>query len=54
MNIHSSPVLTPAETALVEAFAERISELPGDADIALTRDNAVERLKAGLPTRRAR
>ncbi len=52
MNIHSSPVLTPAETALVEAFAERISELPGDADIALTRDNAVERLKAGLPTRR--
>ena len=52
MNIHSSPVATPAETALVEAFAQRVAELPGDATIALGRDNAVERLKAGLPTRR--
>ncbi len=52
MNIHSSPMLTPAETALVDAFAERVSELPGDATVALARDNAVERLKAGLPTRR--
>lgn len=53
MNIHStSPVLTAAEAALVEGFAERVSELPGNAAIALARDNAVERLKAGLPTRR--
>jgi Fe-S cluster assembly protein SufD len=52
MNVHSAPVLTPAETALVEAFAERVSELPGDATVALARDNAVEHLKSGLPTRR--
>ncbi|RIK86839.1 MAG: Fe-S cluster assembly protein SufD [Hyphomicrobiales bacterium] len=52
MNIHASPALTPAETALVEAFSERVSELPGDAGVALARDGAVERLKAGLPTRR--
>ncbi len=52
MNVHSAPVLTPAETALVEAFAERVSELPGDATVALARDNAVEHLKAGFPTRR--
>ena len=52
MNIHASPTLTAAETALVEAFSERVAELPGDATVALARDNAVERLKAGLPTRR--
>ena len=38
MNIHASPALTPAETALVEAFAERVSELPGDATGALAED----------------
>ena len=52
MNVHANPMLTAAETALVEAFAERVAELPGDATVALARDNAVERLKAGLPTRR--
>ena len=52
MNVHAAPTLTPAETALVEAFAERVSEFPGDANVALRRDAAAERLKAGLPTRR--
>lgn len=52
MNIHASPKLTPAEAALVEAFSERVSELPGDADVTIARDDAVELLKAGLPTRR--
>jgi Fe-S cluster assembly protein SufD len=52
MNIHASPTLTAAERALVEAFSARVAELPGDATVALARDNAVERLKAGLPTRR--
>lgn len=52
MNIHASPTLTPAETALLDAFTQRFSSLPGDADTVLRRDNAVEMLKAGLPTRR--
>lgn len=52
MNVHAAPALTPAETALVEAFSTRVSELPGDANVALRRDDAAERLKAGLPTRR--
>lgn len=52
MNIHASPTLTPAESALVEAFSERVSELPGDAAVTVMRDDAVEMLKGGLPTRR--
>ncbi|MCR5859381.1 Fe-S cluster assembly protein SufD [Mesorhizobium sp. J428] len=52
MNIHSTPKLTAAETALVDAFGERLSDLPGDAAVAVKRDDAVEALKAGLPTRR--
>ena len=52
MNIHASPTLTPAETALVEAFTQRFSQLPGDADTVVRRDGAVEMLKSGLPTRR--
>ncbi|MCO5163381.1 MAG: Fe-S cluster assembly protein SufD [Mesorhizobium sp.] len=52
MNIHSTPKLTAAETALIDAFGERFSDLPGDAAVAVKRDNAVEALKAGLPTRR--
>lgn len=52
MNIHATPKLTPAEAALVEAFSERLADLPGDAGVALRRDGAVEMLKAGLPTRR--
>jgi Fe-S cluster assembly protein SufD len=52
MNIHAPSTLTPAETALVDAFASRFAELPGDPAVAVNRDNAVETLKAGLPTRR--
>ena len=52
MNIHASPALTPGETALVEGFAQRFSELPGDAEAAVRRDEAIEMVKAGLPTRR--
>ncbi|MEO3387379.1 Fe-S cluster assembly protein SufD [Mesorhizobium sp. CAU 1741] len=52
MNVHAPNTLTPAETALVEAFSQRVAQLPGDADVARRRDDAVEALKAGLPTRR--
>ncbi len=52
MNIHSTPRLTAAETALIEGFGARFAELPGDAAVAVKRDDAVEMLKAGLPTRR--
>ena len=52
MNIHPVPQRTPAEAALVEAFADRLSELPGDGSVMVRRDNALEQVKAGLPTRR--
>ncbi len=52
MNIQAKPQLTLAETSLVEAFAARAAELPGDGTLMLARDNAVERIKAGLPSRR--
>ncbi|APH71981.1 Fe-S cluster assembly protein SufD [Aquibium oceanicum] len=52
MNIHSQPQRTPAETALIEAFEERSSDLPGNETVISRRDDAIERLKAGLPTRR--
>ncbi len=52
MNIHAAPQLTPAETALVDAFGERLSLLPGDGAVMVKRDNAIEQIKAGLPTKR--
>ncbi len=52
MNMHAAPQRTPAETDLIDAFDERISLLPGDGDVVLKRDNAIEQIKAGLPTRR--
>ena len=52
MNIHATPQLTPAETELVKAFGDRLSELPGDGAVAVKRDNAIEQVKAGLPTKR--
>lgn len=52
MNAHTPP-RTPAETALIDAFAERVGELPGNADVAIARDTALEALKIqGLPSRR--
>ncbi len=52
MNMHSQPQRTPAESALVDAFAERLSALPGDGAVTVKRDDAIEQIKAGLPTRR--
>jgi len=52
MNIHAAPHLAPAETALVNAFGDRLSQLPGDGAVMIKRDNAVEQIKAGLPTKR--
>ncbi|TNM64750.1 Fe-S cluster assembly protein SufD [Aliirhizobium smilacinae] len=45
--------LTAAETALVDAFAAQIGELPGNGAVTGTRDRLLDDLKkAGLPTRR--
>ena len=53
MNMHATcHTRTPAETALIEAFGERLSQLPGDGAVMVKRDNAIEAIKAGLPTRR--
>ena len=52
MNIHATPQSTPAETALIDAFGERLSLLPGDGVVTIKRDDAIERVKAGLPTKR--
>lgn len=52
MNMHVLPQHTKAEAALIEAFGERLAELPGDTAVAVKRDNAVEQLKLGLPTKR--
>ncbi len=52
MNMHASPQRTPAETALLDAFGEQLSLLPGDGDVMIKRDNAIELIKEGLPTKR--
>jgi Fe-S cluster assembly protein SufD len=52
MNMHTQPQRTAAETALIQAYDERLSILPGDGAVFVKRDNAMERLKAGLPTKR--
>ncbi|TIX55207.1 MAG: Fe-S cluster assembly protein SufD, partial [Mesorhizobium sp.] len=52
MNIHTTPQRTPAETALIDAFSDRLSLLPGDGTVMLKRDDAIEAIKSGLPTRR--
>ena len=52
MNMHATPPRTQAETALVEAFGERLSQLPGDGAVMIKRDEAIEAIKGGLPTRR--
>ncbi len=52
MNIHATTQRTPAETALIDAFGERLSLLPGDGEVMIKRDNAIEQIKAGLPTKR--
>jgi Fe-S cluster assembly protein SufD len=52
MNVHANPQLTQAETALVDAFNARLSELPGNEVVTRRRDDALETLKRGLPTRK--
>ena len=53
MNIHAGLKLTAAEQAMVSAFGDRVSRLPGDEAVTKARDAAIERLKqVGLPTRR--
>lgn len=53
MNIQTSKPRTPAESVLIERFATRMGELPGNGDVVIARDNALEELKInGLPSRR--
>jgi len=52
MNMHAQPQRTLAETALIDAFGERLSLLPGDSAVMVKRDDAIEAIKHGLPTRR--
>ena len=53
MNIQTINRLTPAETALVEAYTAQVGELPGDGAVIGTRDRLLDDLKkSGLPTRR--
>lgn len=51
MNVHAQ-MHTAAEKALLDAFDARVSDLPGDGAVVVKRDNAIEQLKAGLPTKR--
>ena len=56
MNIQTTPATkprTPAESALIDGFADRIGELSGNADVVVARDAALEALKEnGIPSRR--
>lgn len=52
MNMLATVQRTPAEAALVDAFGERLSLLPGDGAVMVKRDDAIEQIKSGLPTRR--
>ncbi|RWF43685.1 MAG: Fe-S cluster assembly protein SufD, partial [Mesorhizobium sp.] len=52
MNMHAQPQRTLAEMALIDAFGERLSQLPGDGAVMVKRDDAIEAIKHGLPTRR--
>ncbi len=53
MNMQTTKPLTPAETALAEAFTAKFSELPGDGNVVAARDVLFDDLKTGgLPTRR--
>lgn len=51
MNMHAQ-MHTAAEKALLDAYDQRMTSLPGDSAVAMMRDGAVEMLKAGLPTKR--
>ncbi len=52
VNMLVKPQRTLAETALIDAFGERLSQMPGNGAVSIKRDDAIEMVKAGLPTRR--
>ncbi|MFB8340828.1 Fe-S cluster assembly protein SufD [Brucella cytisi] len=56
MNIQTAPAIkprTPAESALIDNFADRMGDLPGNGDVVIARDAALETLKEnGIPSRR--
>lgn len=56
MNIQTAPATkprTPAESALIDSFADRMGDLPGNGDVVVARDAALETLKEnGIPSRR--
>ncbi|WP_306117828.1 MULTISPECIES: Fe-S cluster assembly protein SufD [unclassified Roseitalea] len=53
MNLQAQAPLTGAETALIDLFAQRCNDLPGNAGAVSARDKAVAALKANrLPTRK--
>ncbi len=53
MNIQTTRPRTPAESVLIDSFADRMGDLPGDGEVVIARDAALEALKAhGLPSRR--
>ncbi|MBW9055771.1 Fe-S cluster assembly protein SufD [Rhizobium mesosinicum] len=53
MNMQTTSRLTAAESALVEAFNEKLGELPGNGAVTALRDRLLDDLKKqGFPTRR--
>ncbi|WP_273792538.1 Fe-S cluster assembly protein SufD [Brucella anthropi] len=56
MNIQTAPAAKPrtsAESALIDSFADRMGDLPGNGDVVVARDAALETLKEnGIPSRR--
>ncbi|WP_265519049.1 Fe-S cluster assembly protein SufD [Nitratireductor luteus] len=52
MNVITQMKRTAAEDALIDSYGVRVADLPGDAKVTVKRDEAVELLKAGLPTRK--
>jgi len=47
MNVHATRQQSVSEAALIEDFAERVSDLAGDGEVAVRRDAAIEALKVG-------
>ncbi|WP_274423966.1 Fe-S cluster assembly protein SufD [Chelativorans sp. YIM 93263] len=52
MNVQTQIKRTAAEDALIEAFAERGTSLPGSASVAEKRNQAARLLEQGLPSRK--
>ncbi|NKW09878.1 Fe-S cluster assembly protein SufD [Ochrobactrum tritici] len=47
------PTANAAESALIDSFADRMGDLPGNGDVVVARDAALETLKEnGIPSRR--